>query len=182
MYDVENAGFKFSGLRRRWQYNMSQWNTSNQTRVDLNSSMTITCMWSWKFFKNHQPTRGYTDNQCTISKLCTWEAIKILKKMKHKKNCLGGVIQGVFVLGGFCRGIYVQGVLSGGICPRTLEDTLSSTRHGVRVVNILDSFCGHHWALLNWIFTKPNFFDAIKPDWRYVCFVIYKHNLKVWQK
>ena len=29
------------------------------------------------FFKNHQPTRGYTGNHCTISKLCTWETMKM---------------------------------------------------------------------------------------------------------
>ena len=29
------------------------------------------------FFKNHQPTKGYTGKHCTISKLCTWETIKI---------------------------------------------------------------------------------------------------------
>ena len=66
------------------------------------------------------------------------------------------------------------------------EDTLSSTRHGVRIVNFywipfLDTteLCRNSKP---WIFTMSNCFDTIKLDWRYVCFVIYKHNLQVWKK
>ena len=42
------------------------------------------CMWSRRFFKNHRPTRGYTGNHCTISKLCTWETMKSFKKWNTK--------------------------------------------------------------------------------------------------
>ena len=67
-----------------------------------------------KVFKNHQPTSGCTGNHCIISKLCTWETMKILKKW-NTKILLWGVLSGGFCLGGFClgdfcRGVYVRGV------------------------------------------------------------------------
>ena len=88
-------------------HNTSQWNTSNQTRVDLNSSMTITCMLSKRCFKNHQPARGYTGNHCTISKLRTWETIKIFKNETQK----------IYSGGFLCEGFLSWGFLSGGLCP-----------------------------------------------------------------
>ena len=91
-------------------HNTSQWNTSNQTRVDLNSSMTTTCIWSKRFFKNHQPTRCYTGNHCTISKYALEKPWKFLKN-ETQKFYSGGFCPGGFCLGGFCRGVYVRGVL-----------------------------------------------------------------------
>ena len=55
------------------------------------------------FFTNHQPT----GNHCTISKLCTWETMKIFKKRNTKI-----LLWGVFVLGGLCPGAFVRGFLS----------------------------------------------------------------------
>ena len=59
-------------------------------------------MSSKRFFKNHQPTRGYTGNHCIISQLCTWETMKILKNETQK------FYSGGFLSGGFCRGGVVQ--------------------------------------------------------------------------
>ena len=50
------------------------------------------------FFKNHQPTRGYTGNHCTISNLCTWKTLKIFKKWNTKILLWGDFVLGVFVL------------------------------------------------------------------------------------
>ena len=75
------------------------------------------------FFKNHQPTRGYTGNHCTISNYVLEKPRKVLKT-KHKNFNLGGFCPGVFVLegfcpGGFCRVVSVRGgFCPGGFCPR----------------------------------------------------------------
>ena len=70
------------------------------------------------FFKNHQPTIGYTGNYCAISKLCTWETIKIFLKNETQKFYSGGFSSfGVFV-----QGFFVGGICPGGFCPRTSSE------------------------------------------------------------
>ena len=64
------------------------------------------------FFQNHQPTRGYTGNHCTIRKLCL--------KNETQKFYSGGYCPGGFCLGGFlseefCRGYMSRGFLSLGV-------------------------------------------------------------------
>ena len=76
------------------------------------------------FFKNHQPTRGYTGNHCTIS--MHLRNHENFKKMKHKNFTLGGICPGGSVLGGFYPGFFVGGFMSGGFsprgfCPRTIN-------------------------------------------------------------
>ena len=59
------------------------------------------------FFKNHQPTRGYTGNHCTVSKLCTWETMKIFKNRNTKILLWGFLSGGGFVLG-YMSGVFLS--------------------------------------------------------------------------
>ena len=82
------------------------------------------------FFENHQPTRSYTGNHCTISKLCTRETMKFLKN-ETQKFYSGGFCPGVFVLGVFCPGGFVGGFMYGGFCPGGVCPRTDIVNHSV---------------------------------------------------
>ena len=70
------------------------------------------------FFKNHQPTRGYTGNHCTISMYTLEKPWKFFKN-ETQKLYSGGFLSGGFLSWGvFVWGVFVGGFMSQGVFVR----------------------------------------------------------------
>ena len=81
-----------------WHHAVSSGLSPQHQHVNNTSSHVSALCQPKRFFKNHQPTRGYTGNHCTIRKLCTWETMKILKKWNTNILLREVFVWGVFVL------------------------------------------------------------------------------------
>ena len=103
---------------------------------NTSSHVSALCQLKRFLLKNHQPTRGYTGNHCTIRKLCTWETMKMFKKW-NTKILLWGFLSGGFLSWGFCLGGFYRGYMSRGFLSRGVVLEPSSLLH----INRFFSYC-----------------------------------------